>query len=413
MSGLADWLTHERQGRSPTLIVLWLAATLAFVGLVVFFALRGNGPDFGPIWRAADAVLAGTPPYADNPGLVYPPSALPLVAPLGVLDRGTAHALFLVADAALIAVAGLLCLRMLGLRLRSPAAPLLILSLTGFAPVVSILHQGNVNGVILAGGVAFLLAAARGHWRLAGWLLGLALALKPALAPILLLPLLYRQWGALARALAVPVVLLGFALLLSPHAADFFDARAGFYANPTNAAALAEGNVAIKGAARTLGLPGGLALVLRVLALGTCAYVVWMLFRQRAADPVARLVDIFGVVLTGVFLAYTLSTNQYPIYLFPVVVAALVGRSAMRWWGLLGGLLLFGSPDVFVWRELWRGGSLVENVETMRVTLGLLVVLAAYVAAVAPGSRERALLAKALAPLRRQPAPASTLRGGR
>jgi arabinofuranan 3-O-arabinosyltransferase len=411
MSGIATGLTRAREGRSRTLVLLWLGAALAFAGVVAVSFLQDEAFDFRPLWRAADALLAGASPYADNPRFVYTPSALPLLAPLGLLGSSTAHALFLIADAAMIVVAGLLCLRIFGVSLRSPAAPLLILALSVFAPVDTTLHLGNVNGFILAGGVGFLLAATRDRWRLGGWLLGFTLALKPILAPILLLPLLYRQWGAVVRALAVPAALLCSALLLVPHAGDFFEARAGFYAEGNGGKGVAS-NVAIHGAADKLGLPVELSLLLRVVVVAMCAYLVWRLFRRRGDDQASRLVDIFAVIMTGTVLAYTLSLNYYALYLVPLLVAALLGRSVIRWWGVLGGAALFGSPDVYIWRELWReDGKLALQLSTMRVTLGLLVVLAAYLAALPPGARERVLLAKALARLRRPVWPASAARG--
>jgi arabinofuranan 3-O-arabinosyltransferase len=410
MSGFASWLMRARERRSRTLHLLWLVAGLAFAGLVIVSFLQDEAADFQPVWKAADALLAGASPYAFNPRFVYPPSALPLVSPLGLLDSDTARALFLAADAAMIVVAGLLCLRIFGVSLRSPAAPLLVLVLSGFAPVDTTLHLGNVNGFILAGGAGFLLAATRGRWRLGGWLLGFTLALKPILAPVLLLTVLYRQWGALARAIAVPAALLCSALLLAPRAADYFDARVGFYAE-ANAGKGLNSNVAIGGAVETLGLPVELSLLVRAAIVAACAYLIWMLFRQRGQGPASRLVDIFAVIMVGTVLAYTFSLNYYALYLLPLLVAALLARSAMRWWGLVGGVVLFGSPDVYVWRTLWReDGRLALQLSTMRVTLGLMVVLAAYLAALPPGARERELLAKALARLRRPASPASAVR---
>jgi arabinofuranan 3-O-arabinosyltransferase len=411
MSGIATELTRAREGRSRTLVLLWLAAGIAFAGLVAVSFLQDEGVDFKPLWKAAEALLAGASPYADNARFVYTPSALPLLAPLGLLSSGSAHALFLIADAAMIVIAGLMCLRIFGVPLRSPAAPLLILALSVFAPVDTTLHLGNVNGFILAGGIGFLLAATRGHWRLGGWLLGSTLALKPILAPVLLLPLLYRQWGALVRAVAVPAALLCSALLLAPQTRDFFDARVDFYTE-ANAGKGLNSNVAIPGVVDNLGLPVALSPLLRVVVAAVCVYLVWVLFRRRGEDQASRLVDIFAVTMTGTVLVYTLSLNYYALYLLPLLVAAVLGRSVIRWWGLLGGVALFGSPDVYIWRELWRqDGKLALQLSTVRVTLGLLVVLAGYLAALPPGARERVLLAKALARLRRPASPASAVRG--
>jgi arabinofuranan 3-O-arabinosyltransferase len=400
MSALVESLTRPRRTRGMAL--LWCAAGLAFAVVIAVFLVKQDGSDFGPVWNAADALLAGGSPYLDNPRFVYPPSTLPLVSPLGLLGHDAAHALYLVADAAAIVAAGLLCLRTFGVSMRSPAAPLLVLVLAAFAPVDTTLHLGNVNGFIVAGGAAFLLAASRGHWHLGGWLLGLTLALKPILAPVLLLPLLHRQWGALARAVALPAGLLGAALLLAPKSADFFEGRASFYTDPHAGPSL-DSNVALGGVLDALGSPAVLTLALRALVVAACAYLIWMLFTNRAADRVGRLVDIYGVAMLGAFLVHTLSLNYYALYLLPVLVAVVLGRSAMRWWGAAAGVFLFGSPDVFVWRALWReDGALAQDLSTLRVTAGLLVVLAAYLVALRPGSRERALLAAAVAPLRRR-----------
>jgi arabinofuranan 3-O-arabinosyltransferase len=402
MSALVESLTRPRRTRG--MLLLWLAAGFAFTAVIAVFVLKGDGSDFAPVWNAADALLAGTSPYVDNPRFVYPPSTLSLVSPLGLLGQEAAHTVFLVGDAAAIVAAGLLCLRIFGVSLRSPAAPLLVLALSGFAPVDTTLHLGNVNGFIAAGGAGVLLAASRGHWSLGGWLLGLTLALKPILAPILLLPLLYRQWGALARALVVPAGLLGATLLLAPRSADFFEGRAGFYTDPHAGPSL-DSNVALGGVLNALGSPAVLTFASRALVVAACAYLVWMLFANRAADRVGRLVDMYAVAMLGAFLVHTLSLNYYALYLLPVLVAVLLGRSAMRWWGAAGGVVLFGSPDVFVWRALWReDGALAQDLATLRVTAGLLVVLAAYLVALRPGRRERALLAAAVVPLRRRAA---------
>src|SRR5438270_13833592 len=66
-----------------------------------------------------------------------------------------------------------------------------------------------------------LAAAASGRWRLAGLVLGLSLAVKPVLLPLLLLPVLWRRWEALpvaALALAVPTAL---AALVVPSSSAF------------------------------------------------------------------------------------------------------------------------------------------------------------------------------------------------
>ena len=67
----------------------------------------------------------------------------------------------------------------------------------------------NINGCILLCEVLFfrwLLDGKVNHQWLAGVAVGLTLVIKPSLAPLLLLPLLNRQWRALVPAIFVPLL---------------------------------------------------------------------------------------------------------------------------------------------------------------------------------------------------------------
>ena len=75
--------------------------------------------------------------------------------------------------------------------------------------VVNTLVFGNINGCVLLLEVLFfrwMLDGKVSHQWWAGVAIGLSLVVKPVLAPLLLLPLLNRQWRALVTAIAVPVV---------------------------------------------------------------------------------------------------------------------------------------------------------------------------------------------------------------
>ena len=75
--------------------------------------------------------------------------------------------------------------------------------------VTNTLVFGNINGCILLLEVLFfrwLLDGKVSHQWWAGVAIGLTLVVKPLLAPLLLLPLLNRQWRALVTAIAVPLV---------------------------------------------------------------------------------------------------------------------------------------------------------------------------------------------------------------
>ena len=75
--------------------------------------------------------------------------------------------------------------------------------------VINTLVFANINGCILLLEVLFfrwLLDGKVGPQWWAGVAIGLSLVVKPLLAPLLLLPLLNRQWRALVTAVAVPLV---------------------------------------------------------------------------------------------------------------------------------------------------------------------------------------------------------------
>ena len=84
--------------------------------------------------------------------------------------------------------------------------------------VINTLVFGNINGCVLLLEVLFfrwLLDGNRSHEWWAGMAIGLSLVVKPLLAPLLLLPLLNRQWRSLVTAVAVPVV-FNLAAVFSP-----------------------------------------------------------------------------------------------------------------------------------------------------------------------------------------------------
>ena len=75
--------------------------------------------------------------------------------------------------------------------------------------VINTLVFGNINGCILLLEVLFfrwLLDGNKSHEWWAGVAIGLTLVVKPLLGPLLLLPLLNRQWRAVVAAIVVPLV---------------------------------------------------------------------------------------------------------------------------------------------------------------------------------------------------------------
>ena len=89
------------------------------------------------------------------------------------------------------------------------ALPALLVAMFCTESVINTLVFGNINGCVLLLEVLFfrwLLDGNRSHEWWAGVAIGLSLVVKPLLAPLLLLPLLNRQWRALVTAVVVPLV---------------------------------------------------------------------------------------------------------------------------------------------------------------------------------------------------------------
>lgn len=156
--------------------------------------------DFDSFWRSARALLEGGDIYDTGARLVNlnPPSWTVLISPLGLLEPIDAYRLFVLL--CVLVVLGYLAWTAEEVGLR-PAwavvgAGLLLLS----SPLISTLALGQVYPVLALGLVAAWISDRRGDRRLSGAALGLVVALKPSLAPVLLWPLVRRRWDAFAAA---------------------------------------------------------------------------------------------------------------------------------------------------------------------------------------------------------------------
>lgn len=204
----------RRVGRPLLLVAVPIAWVVASVAVTVDAGLD-LGFDFrGTLWEPARAVVHGGPIYADptsdavaigNPS-VYPPLAIVLTVPLGLLPFGVATWLW----AALLAACVAFGLWLLGCR--DPLC--FVVALT--SPVV--LH-GLVYGNLSLALVLPLALAWRYRDRgvIAGLAVGLAVAAKLVVLPLVAWLLLTRRFRAAAAALvsaalliAVPWALIGF-----------------------------------------------------------------------------------------------------------------------------------------------------------------------------------------------------------
>jgi alpha-1,2-mannosyltransferase len=158
--------------------------------------------DFDSFWRSARALLAGEDVYDTGARLVNlnPPAWTALISPLGVLQVLTAYRVFVVIS--LVVTVGYLAWTAEEVRLGPAWAVVGGVMLLLSSPLLSTLALGQVYPVLALGLVAAWMADRRGRQRLSGTALGLVMALKPSLLPVLLWPLVRRRWRAFGAALA-------------------------------------------------------------------------------------------------------------------------------------------------------------------------------------------------------------------
>ena len=172
--------------------------------------------DFDSFWRSARAMLEGGDIYDTGVELVNlnPPLWTVLISPLGLLEPLTAYRVFVLVS--LVVVIGYLAWTVEELRLRPGWTAVGIAMLLLSSPLLATLALGQVYPVLALGLVVSWMADRRGRQEVSGAALGLVVALKPSLLPVLLWPFVRRRWRAVGAALVaggvatlVGVIVLG------------------------------------------------------------------------------------------------------------------------------------------------------------------------------------------------------------
>jgi alpha-1,2-mannosyltransferase len=183
-------------------LALWLDVT--FLGGILeristdSMAIHG---DFDTFWRSAAAFWEGRDVYDTGAGLtnLNPPLWTLLISPLGLLEPLVAYRVFVLIS--VLITVGYLAWMAEEARLRPRwtvvGAVMLLLS----SPLLATLALGQIYPVLALGLVAAWVADRRGRSSIAGVALGLVVALKPSLAPVLLWPLVRRRWGTFGMSL--------------------------------------------------------------------------------------------------------------------------------------------------------------------------------------------------------------------
>lgn len=352
--------------------VLWPLAILSVIhrSYVLVFN-RYITDDFAPVYRAVINFKFGWDIYNEHfdyvdPHYLYPPGGTLIMAPFGYLPEVASRNWFIFFNTVAIILAGYFLLRLFGFTLSSVAAPALLLAMFCTESVTNTLVFGNINGVMLLLEVLFfrwLLDGNRSHEWWAGVSIGLTLVVKPLLAPLLLLPLLNRQWRALATAIAVPVAFNAAAWPLISDPMNFVTRTVPYIFSTRDYF-----NSSILGNGLYFGLPTWLILLLRIVFAVLGAAALWLLYRYyRTRDPFFWMLTSSGVLLTTSWLVLSLGQGYYSITLFPFLMTVVLPNSVIRSW--VAWLSVYGFLTMDRWL-LWQLPSTGRALEYLKITYG-------------------------------------------
>ena len=356
--------------------VLWPAAILSVLHRSIVLTTNGNiTDDFKPVYRAVLNFRQGVEFYNEHfdyvdPHYLYPPGGTLLMAPFGYLPFAPSRYLFILINVVAILIAWYLLLRLFKFTLSSVAAPALLLAMFCTETVTNTLVFTNINGCVLLAEMLFLWWLLDGseknrvsHQWWAGIAIGLTLTLKPLLGPLLLLPLLNRQWRALVPAIAVPVVINLAALPLVSHPMDFFTRTVPYILGTRDYF-----NSSIEGNGVYFGLPTWLIVSLRILFTLLAIGALWLLYRYyRTSNPLFWFTNSSGVLLLWSWLVLSLAQGYYSMMLFPFLMTVVLPNSLIRSWPAWLAIYGFMTLDRWLLFNWMRWGRALEY---LKITYG-------------------------------------------
>ena len=342
----------------------------------IVLTVNGNiTDDFKPVYRAVNNFRHGLDIYNEHfdyvdPHYLYPPGGTLLMAPFGYLSFNPSRYLFILINTVAILIAWYLLLRMFKFTLSSVAAPALLLAMFCTETVTSTLVFTNINGCVLLAEMLFLrwlLDGSKtgrvGHQWWAGVAIGLTLSLKPLLGPLLLLPLLNRQWRAVVSAIVVPVVINLVAFPLVSHPIDFFTKTLPYIGGTRDYF-----NSSIEGNGVYFGLPTWLIVFLRILFTLIAIGALWLLYRYyRTRDPLFWFTSSSGVLLLWSWLVLPLAQGYYSMMLFPLLMTVVLPNSLIRNWPAWLGIYGFMTLDDWLLFRFMRYGRALQY---LKITYG-------------------------------------------
>jgi arabinofuranan 3-O-arabinosyltransferase len=360
---------------------LWPAAIVAYcLQIIVAANAKYSGFDLRPVWEAANAFIHHADPYAvsDVVPFLYPPSALPLLAPFGALPWVMARGGFFVFEVFALPAAVALCLRGISQIPLSAYGGAALLGLALFEPATSALVLHNLTVVSFVGEAGFLFLAARGRWAYAGTVLGFSLALKPLAVLLIVIPLLYRQWRSAAIAVGIPLGLSALALPLIV-GDGFFTHVIGFLMSPDAGGVF---NASLTSLGNHLELPTWLNLLIRIGVLLLALRAAYRVSRRSPEDGLA-FAEVAGVLMLAQLLCFSLTWTHYGLLLIPLLLTVGEPRSVMR-----HPLVAIGAIVVAIGSETITSQFGLVYAASLSMTVGLLLMLTGVLAHLHAGGSE-------------------------
>jgi alpha-1,2-mannosyltransferase len=325
-------------------VVLHVRHPDALVTLLALPDMRELHVDFDTFWHSAVALTRGEDLY-DTPAKLTnlnPPLLAVLFAPFALLDALPAYRVWVVLS--LLAVVGCLLAAARELRLRPALTAGALVAVLASSPLHGTLVLGQIYPLLLVGLTAGWIAERRGRPVLAAVLYGVTVALKPSLAPLLLLPAVQRRWVPLRAGLASAAVASLVGVLVAGPSSGFAWLRIAL-AEPTPDTV---DNASFPGLAVRFGLPSAVGLAVGV------AVLAWTLHRLARADP--REAAPFAVLAAGLLLA-PIAWHNYLLLLLPGVLLLLARHRAATAAALLAVAVVPVS-----WNAEWPPEGVVPDV---------------------------------------------------
>jgi hypothetical protein len=336
--------------------------------------------DFETFWRSTSALLHGQDLYQTGSVLknLNPPFLSLLLAPFGLLPVMLSYWLFTALSVVLAVGTVLVSAR--ELRLSRRVTVFAVVTLLASSPLHGTLLLGQIYVLLMAGLAGAWLAARRGRPGYAAVPVALVVALKPSLAPLLLVPLCWRghpaRWSSVLIGVSATAgfTLVGVLIAGPASAVDWLRLATGTPAPEFDA------NASVPGVLARLGAPAVFGWVVTVVVvLGTLWWVRRTHEVGRTPPGVVGSADtVWFAVAAGCLLASPIAWLNYGVLLWPGVLVLL---RAGRWWAAVP--LLTASIIPVAWANLWQAAphtpaALIGRSLYCWILLGFWIALSAY-----------------------------------